>query len=486
MKSTLERVMKPMRPKIWNYWIPALTAVVALGILALWLTWEPPLNLSPRVPGTDRGPEASSGAGEGNPVLKGVLTRSEGRPSQLPGVWPGFRGPGRDGILHQSDPLASAWDASGPRQLWSIGVGEGYAGPAVLEGRVYLLDYDRDKREDALRCLSLEDGREIWRFAYPVTVKRNHGMSRTVPAVTKEQVVGLGPKCHVVCLDAVSGELRWGLDLVRQFGTTVPPWYAGQCPLIENGLVILAPGGPQALLVAVDGATGKVVWRTPNPHGWKMTHSSIVPMEFAGRRFYVYCANQGVVGVSARDGALLWETTDWKISIATIPSPVVLDNGRIFLSGGYDAGSLMLQLGEEGGRLTAQTLFRLEPGVFGATQQTPVYFQNHLYGVRPDGQLVCLDLNGQVLWSSGSGVRFGMGPFLVADGKILVLNDSGHLSLIEGSPAQFRSLAEADVLDGHDCWGPMALAGGRLLVRDLTRLVCLEVGAPRTLSAAAR
>ena len=76
-------------------------------------------------------------------------------------------------------------------------------------------------------------------------------------------------------------------------------------------------------IVAVDPETGEVLWQTPNPKGWKMTHSSIMPMEFGGERMYVYCASGGVVGVSAKDGRLLWESTDWKISIATVPSPVV-------------------------------------------------------------------------------------------------------------------------------------------------------------------
>src|SRR5258708_31398390 len=127
------------------------------------------------------------------------------------------------------------------------------------------MDYDRDKKQDALRCLSLADGREIWRFAYPVSVKRNHGMSRTVPAVTSNSVVAIGPKCHVVCVDAVSGQLRWGLDLVKQYGTTIPPWYAGQCPLVQNDEVILAPGGKDALIVSLEIATGKERWHSPNP-----------------------------------------------------------------------------------------------------------------------------------------------------------------------------------------------------------------------------
>ena len=302
-----------------------------------------------------------------------------------------------------------------------------------------------------------------------------------------------------------TGELLWGLDLVRQYGTTVPPWYAGQCPLIDNGAVILAPGGEDTLLLAVDGQTGKVLWQTPNPHAWKMTHSSVMPMEFAGQRMYVYCANKGVVGVSARDGSILWETPDWKISIATVPSPLILDGGRVFLTGGYNAGSLMLQLvarasvavspnsadttgqvrarGDarppDGAGFVPRTLFRLAPEVFGATQHTPILFENHLYGVRADGKFTCLTLDGKVVWTSGQAERFGLGSFILADGLIFAMNDSSLLRLIEATPQKYTPLAQAQVLKGHDSWAPLALAGDRLIVRDLTRMVCLEVGPPR-------
>jgi outer membrane protein assembly factor BamB len=337
------------------------------------------------------------------------------------------------------------------------------------------MDYDRDRKQDALRCLSLADGLELWRFAYSVSVKRNHGMSRTVPAVSDTFAVGLGPKCHVVCVDAMTGQLRWGLDLARQYGTTVPPWYAGQCPLIDRGAVILAPGGRNALLLALDGQTGQTLWQTPNPHAWKMTHSSVIPMQFEGQRMYIYCANNGVVGVSADTGAILWETTDWKISLATVPSPLVLEGGRIFLSGGYNAGSLMLQLKKDGDRFLAQTAFRLDASVFGATQHTPLLYQNHIYGVRPDGRFVCLNREGKTAWAGDSNQRFGLGSFLLADGLIFAMNDSGLLRLIQATPEKYNLLAQAQVLKGRESWAPMALAGGRLLARDLTRMVCLDV-----------
>jgi outer membrane protein assembly factor BamB len=409
-----------------------------------------------------------------SPVAMEEPALNPGGPSVNVGNWPQFRGPKGDGVYSGALTINRHWGGGIPATLWDVGLGEGYAGAAVLDGRVFILDYDATNHADALRCLSLANGREIWRFSYPVKIKRNHGMSRTTPAVTEQFIVSLGPKCHVVCLDPTNGHFRWGLDLVRDFGAEVPLWYAGQCPLLQDGAAILAVGG-KSLLLKVDCATGKIIWSTPNVHDWKMTHSSVLPMEFAGRRMFVYCASGGVVGVSADDGSLLWETDQWKISIATIATPVPVGNGKIFLAGGYNAGSLMLQLKEVDGRIVAEPLFRLKPTEFGATQQTPIFYQDHIYGVRPDGQLACLDLNGKVLWSSGSGAKFGLGPFLIANGLIIVLNDDGLLTLAEAAPSGYHCLTQAKVLQGHDAWAPMALAGGRLLARDLTRMVCLDI-----------
>lgn len=474
--------------------ISAALAVAAFVVIAIWIWPRANESLKLRVPGTDAAPGGETGGS--NPVLAGKLIPGTAQPILLPGDWPQFRGPNRDGIaerrapdrlapvpananapgLETSAPLFRDWKTSPPRELWALDVGEGYAGVAVREGRVYLLDYDRDAKQSALRCLSLADGKEIWSYRYPLTIKRNHGMTRTVPALAGNFVVALDSKCNVFCLDATSGELKWTVSLVREFGATIPEWYAGQCPLVDGDKVILAPGGKDALLLALDLATGKPLWQTSNPHGWKMTHSSIMPMEFAGRRLHVYCANKGVVGVDATDGKLLWETTDWKIAIATVPSPVPLPDGRIFLTGGYGAGSVMLQMRETDGSLTVTNLFRLGPEVFGATQHTPIYKDNHLYGARADNRFACLDLDGKVIWTSGPSEPFGLGPFLMADNLIYAMNDAGMLRLIEVSPQEFKLLGEAQVLHGRESWAPLTLAGNRLLARDLNRLVCLQVG----------
>jgi outer membrane protein assembly factor BamB len=453
--------------------LPVGLAIVGLVLLYVWLSADAAIDLTERVP-IDHGIVETTS--DGNDVeLRGEFVQFDGVPADLPGAWPRFRGPNLDAISSDENvTLARTWPANGPKVLWSIDVGEGYAGAAVLAGRVYVLDYDREKQADTIRCLSLADGKEIWQYSYTVKVKRNHGMSRTVPTVTDKYIVTMGPKCHVTCLDSMTGQFHWVLDLVRDFGAKVPPWYAGQCPLIEGDKVIIAVGG-EPLMIAVDTATGEVAWRSSNPKRWVMTHSSVVPAEFAGRRMYVYCASGGVVGISAEDGSILWEITDWKIRIANVPSPVVVGEGLIFLSGGYNAGSMMLKLSEDGDKISAEPAFRLEPEVFGSPQHTPIFYDGYIYGVGADGQLNCLDLDGKVVWTSTSTHTFGLGPYTIANGLIYVMNDSGLLTLAEATPSGYVQLTQAKVLEGPESWGPMAIASGRLILRDMNRMICIDV-----------
>lgn len=407
--------------------------------------------------------------------LTGELVTFDGVPADLPGSWTGFRGGNGDGISDDPIPLARTWPAEGPPVRWSIDLGEGYAGAAVHHGRVYIMDYNSPIQADVIRCVSLADGRDIWQYRYPVHIKRNHGMSRTVPVVTDKYVVTIGPKCHVTCLNAVTGEFKWALDLVSDFHAKIPPWYAGQCPLIDRDRVILAVGG-DALLMSVDCETGRIVWRSTNPNGWTMTHASIVPLEFEGTRQYIYCGSGGVVGVNAENGQILWEYLDWKVTVANIASPVAIGQGRLFLQGGYKVGSLMLQLKKQAGHITAESVFQLDSEIYGPSPHTPILYQGHIYGIRTDGQMTCLDLEGNTTWESGIAHRFGLGPYVIANGLLYVMDDDGRLTLAEATPAGYIQLAQAKVLKGPDAWAPMAVVSGRLILRDLNEMKCLMIG----------
>lgn len=462
--------------------LPIGLAIIGVILLYFWLSTDAAKDLKERLPGEDNRKKVIAKE-EDEPIkINGQLTNFDGKPSDLPGAWPRFRGTNFDAISNDENiTLARSWPESGPKVLWSIDVGEGFAGAAILAGRVYLLDYDQENKADVIRCLSFADGRDIWRYVYNVKIKRFHGISRTVPAVTEKHIVTIGPKCHVTCLDSMTGQFKWMLNLVKEYGTKVPQWYTAQCPLIEDGKAIIAPAGDEVLMMAVDCDTGEIVWKTPNPDGWIMTHSSIVPMEFNGKRFYIYCggdtASGGVVGLSANDGSVLWKTDKWRVR-TNVPAPVVVGDDRIFLSAGYgqyESGCMMLRLTESDGNIIAQQEYIHPTDVFGSMQQTPILYNDHIYGVRMDDQLVCLDLAGQVVWTSTSANKFGYGAYIIANGLLYVLNDSGVLTLVEPTPISYVELAKAEVFEGHESWGPMAVASGRLIVRDLNRMICLDI-----------
>lgn len=460
-----------------------LCGVIAAVLLGNWLCGPEPV-LAFSLPGMDGGPPEAErhAAGEAEVDLTGNLEQFDGVPSSLPGNWPRFRGADFDNISKSQTRLADRWPESGPELLWSVQLGEGHAAPAVFEGRVYVMDYDEENRADALRCFSLDDGREIWRRSYALPAKRNHGLSRTIPAVTEDCLVTIGPRCHVSCVETKTGTFRWGVDLQKEYGTTEPLWFTGQCPLIDNGLAVLAPGGPDVLLMAVDCKTGETVWQTPNPNGWKMSHSSVMPMTLHGIKMYVYCAVGGITGVS-KTGQILWELP-WRAPVIA-PSPVAVAEDQLFITAGYGAGSLMIRIDKTEAGFTAIEIARHGPRDWLASeQQTPIFHDGLLYGIMPKDsgalrqQWVCYDpIRGELLWSGGRDFRFGLGPFLLADGKFFVLDDDGTLTMLEADRNGFRKLAWHRVLTGHDAWGPIAIAGTRMLLRDSTRMVCIDVGA---------
>ena len=462
-----------------------LVAVVGLIAFVFWLTKDPTNSFQVSQPGKDNRQAGS--------LVQQIVHIGEhfnffgNKAPEMKGTWPRFRGVNFDNIVSEKQKLKDSWGPDEPKILWSVELGEGHAGPAIYNGRVYLLDYDEEKKEDALRCFSFADGKEIWRRSYGVHVKRNHGMSRTVPSVTEDYVVTIGPRCQVMCVDRLSGDFKWGIDIVKEYGTEIPQWYTAQCPLIDGDKVILAPGG-RTIMTAVDIQTGKVIWDCPNDMKWKMSHSSIIPTTLFGRKMYVYSADGGVCGIAADgedEGKVLWQTNAWNHSVVA-PSPVIFKDGRIFLTAGYGAGGMMIKVSRpDGGQFKVEVLqeYQARDGL-ACEQQTPVVWDGHLFGILPkDGganrnQLVCVSPDDvqKMVWSSGKTNRFGLGPYLIADGKMYILSDDCTLTMIKPDTKRYIQLAQKKIFDGHDAWAPLAIADGRLLMRDSKKMVCLDIG----------
>jgi outer membrane protein assembly factor BamB len=208
-----------------------------------------------------------------------------------------------------------------------------------------------------------------------------------------------------------------------------------------------------------------------------MTHASIRAIDMHGVHQYVYCAEPGVVSVNAEDGEILWRDETWYNRTAYVPTPVVMPGNKLFLTSGYNAGAAIMHVK---GLNEVEIIKRLDARKsFGSDQQTPIFYEGYLYGVTTGGQLACLDTDGNVVWESGVKNKYGLGPYILADGKLLVLHDmKGTLHLIEATPDGFNDLDSVEVIDGHEAWAPMAIASGRIILRDVTQVKCIELPRP--------
>ena len=462
--------------------------LVLAGLLSLgwWLAHDPVDDFVTSEPGLDN-------RGEGGVVADidiGAVGETFGSlETDLAETWPRFRGEYFDNISRSSIPLIEKFPESGPRIMWTAPLGEGHAGAAIYKGIVYVMDYDEEERADLLRAYALESGEQLWVRGYSINLKRNHGMSRTVPAVTEDYILTIGPRSHVMCVNRADGSFRWGLNVEKDYGTEIPLWYTGQCPLIHNGMAIIATGG-SALLVALDMESGEILWETPNPHGWQMSHSSVIPWEFGGRNMYVYSAYGGAFGVAADGpdaGSVLWETAAWNHQVVA-PSPVCMPDGKVFLTAGYGAGSMVLQIRGNGGQFSVEVLDEFAPkDGLASEQQTPVEFNGHLLGILPKdagplrNQLICVNPDNfkEVIWSSGQDKRFGLGPYMIADNKLFIVSDDATLTIVRPSTREYVELDSYRVLEGHDAWGPLAIADGYLIMRDSKTMACIDLAVNR-------
>lgn len=477
--------MKRFLPSI----LTALTACFAAWLLIRWVAGTPQsLRLRCAAEsGSIAEAIAVRSAEEHDSDLAGCfLANYEVGPGSIKGSWPGFRGGSRNNIADPGKPLLQIWPESGPKVIWSIKAGDGHAMPSLYNGTLYLLDYDEDRKGDCLKAINADTGEERWHHLYPVKIKRNHGISRTVTACNGRFVVSIGPKCHVLCLEAETGKYKWGFSMKSRFGTKVPLWYTGQCPLIKDNTLILAPAGKDVLICGIDLESGETVFETPQPGKLEMSHASIMTITATGVKQYIYAALGGIVGVAAEGdnrGEILWQTDGFTASVIA-PSPLVLDKGRFYMTAGYGYGGVMYQIIHDNQRWQIRELFRKTKKEFACEQQTPIYHGGLLYTVLPsDGgarrqQLVCMTPEGKILWASGNKDRFGLGPFLATtDGHMFLMDDSGTVTLAEIGSKGYKRLARFDLMhkNGRDAWGPMLLADGHLFLRDSTRIFCLKV-----------
>jgi outer membrane protein assembly factor BamB len=416
--------------------------------------------------------------------------------------WPQYYGPRRDGTSTEQG-LLRTWPGAGPKVLWTAPVGIGYGGPAVSGGRVYLLDRD-DKVGDTLRCLDLSNGRELWNFAYAAPGRVDHPGSRTVPTVDGDRVYTCGQLGDLYCVNTGTHKPVWHKNVWKDFGgSALPRWAITQNPLVYRDLVIVASQTPRASVIAYDKSTGALRWESPNPSGdvGFLTRQVGRLLMMSGNAGYVSpsfvrvggedhlvmitaalgvgrsASGGSVNGLDPLTGKRLWAYTNWQCMIP-VPHAVDAGEGRVLITGGYSAGSAMIKVQKNAdGSYAVAELFK-NPN-FGAHTQPPVLYSGHFYAQytineRSDG-LVCMGMDGRVRWKTGEDPLFDKGGAVLADGLLLATDGNTKLYLIEPDPSGFKPLASADLLEPGQNWAPLALADGKLLIRDQKHLKCVAV-----------
>jgi len=407
--------------------------------------------------------------------------------------WPQYLGPDRNSTSPQQNILRS-WPETGPEILWTVEVGLGNGGPIVKDGRIYFLDRN-DSIGDMMRCFDLNTGEEFWNYGYDAPGTVRFPGTRSVPAIDGNYVYSCGHNGDLYCIDINTQKPVWNNNIWTDFGgEEIPRWAIAQCPLIYNNLVILASQTTEAGVLAFDKMTGDLKWATPSfgregyvsPAIVKVGEEDHVVMIGASRGRGEDQTGGKVVGMDPKTGKILWEYTNWQ---CMIPAPSAYDagKGKVLIIGGYEAGAAMIQVEKKGdGTYSVTELYKNVD--FGGHTKPPLYHDGYFYAQystnrRRDG-LVCMSMDGKLMWKTGREPGFNKGSMILAEGLILATDGEKTLYLIEPDPSGFKALASADVLKivevaepryGNQNWAPIALADGKLLIRDQSQIVCVKV-----------
>ena len=415
--------------------------------------------------------------------------------------WPQYLGPDRNSVSPQQNLLRS-WPENGPEVLWTVNVGRGYGGPVVKDGKIYLLDRD-DKVGENMRCYDLNSGEKLWNLEYEAPGSVMFPGSRSVPTLDGNYVYSCGHNGDLYCIDINTHKAVWNKNVWTDFGgEALPIWAISQCPLVYKDMLLVASQAPEAGVVAYDKLTGEIVWKTPNLGNETYVSPAIVQIDGDDHVVMITSSTNNigypdveptlgtVVGIEPLSGEVLWKYTGWECHIS-VPSAVDAGNNKVLVVGGYELGALMIEVKKQAdGSYGTTEIFRTEE--FGDQTKPPLLIDGYFYAQygtnrKRDG-LTCMSMDGEIMWKTKRDPDFNKGSMIFADGLILATDGAKSLYLINPDPSEFKPLASVELLAEpkasddrmaarfpNQNWAPIALADGRLLIRDQSRLMCVNV-----------
>ncbi|MGE3809068.1 MAG: PQQ-binding-like beta-propeller repeat protein [Gemmataceae bacterium] len=383
----------------------------------------------------------------------------------LPGAWPQWRGPRRDGVARDTGLLAS-WPAEGPALLWQTGGGPGFSSLAVVDGSVFTMV--QDGPNEVVLCLDEMSGKELWRQPYPAKFSNpesGEGPTST-PVVFEGKVYAVGATGLFHCLDAKDGKVLWQHDLLKVGEVANQEYGTAFSPLLEGDLVITLPGGPNGKSIAAfNRHDGKLVWQSLDD---RAGFSSPVAATLAGQRQIVCVTAESILGVSPQDGKLLWRHPWPAFKDCNVATPIVAGN-YVYVSTGYNKGCILLEITEADGAMQARPVY--ENNRMRNQFSSSILYKDCVYGF-DTSFLVCMDLRkGDVLWKQRG---FQRGSLTLADGRFIILGEHGNVALATLNPQGYQLLSTFK-LPTQRCWTSPVIANGKLFLRDEKTIWCFNL-----------
>lgn len=406
--------------------------------------------------------------------------------------WHQYLGPNLDSTSSETG-LLNQWPADGPPEVWRIEVGPGYGGAAVHNGEAIILDRVHGEA-DILRVLDVKTGKEKWRHQYDAVGRVGHEGSRCTPSVTDTHIFTTGQMGDLYAFDRKTQKVAWSLNLLEKYpdadGNDGQGWGYGMNPLIVGDTVIAASyASEHPGLIAFNQKTGEVVWES-EAFGGSSMYSSPLLRTIAGVEGIAVRNVKSLFFIDPKTGKTLFTHQCYdKGKIPITPITVMPDGEHVFVTQGYEMGSVMLKVTKDGDTFNVEEKYRT---VEGSQIHPAMVIGEHLYmnhgenathgkAKRKFAGLACVNpADGKVVWNTGDEPFIGRGGLLYADGKIIMQDaEAGRLFLVTPSPEGYKPISSFQATDAKQkkAWAPLTLANGLLIIRDQDEMVCFDLSA---------
>lgn len=407
--------------------------------------------------------------------------------------WPQWRGPHRDG--HAEDQaLLQQWPNGGPGMAWEFDdAGGGYSSVAVAGGKLYTLG--SDDSGCSLICVDVATGKRQWGERFSRGGNDDdymHGWGggpRSTPSVDGEQVFVLSDVGVLAAFSVEGGKPQWTRDLVQDFGGSIPKWGYSESPLVDGERVLVSPGGSNCV-VGLDRSNGKKIWGSQGMDD-EAHYVSIVKSQVGGTEFYVTAFANGLVGIDAKSGDVLFREPASANPVATIPTAIVHEN-MVYHTSDYGSGNQLLQLtAKDDGGLATELIYANSVKSMMNHHGGVVLHDGVIYGCSKTGRGVWMAqdfASGEVLWSEPAKPN-ASGSIAFADGRLYCYNDKeGSLDLVLPNRKGWKTVGKLIIPKQFEgkrgtnnkgaIWAHPVISDGKLFIRDQNFVFAYDIARP--------